>query len=135
MIRHFLSAQFLRFLAVGATAAAVNWLARIILSLWLPFAATVALAYAAGIAVAFLLNLRFVFPQADRPRHLLLRDFIAVNALSFPLVWLTAVVLLALFTHAGWTWHAAEIAHAIALALPVLAVFLVYKLRVFSTRP
>ena len=63
MIKLFVSKQFLGFLAVGGLAALLHWLARLLLSVWLPFSWAVIIAYAIGMAVAFLLNSIFVFPK------------------------------------------------------------------------
>jgi putative flippase GtrA len=134
VIRHFLSAQFLRFLFVGATAALMNWLARYWLSNWLTFPVAVAFAYIIGIAVAFELNRRFVFPASNRPLVRQARDFILVNAAFFPVVWLAALLFKNLLQHFGVSVFVEGIAHGLAIALPMLMTFLIYKFIAFGSK-
>jgi putative flippase GtrA len=134
VIRHFLSAQFLRFLFVGATAALMNWLARYWLSNWLTFPVAVAFAYIIGIAVAFELNRRFVFPTSNRPLVRQARDFILVNAAFFPVVWLAALLFKNLLQHFGVSVFVEGIAHGLAIALPMLMTFLIYKFIAFGSK-
>lgn len=132
MLQHFASTQFLRFLGVGGTAALLHWASRIVLSQWLPFAWAVAAAYAVGMLVAFLLNRRYVFPRSARPAHLQLRDFVVVNLAFFPVVWGATLLLERLLLAAGMTTYPQAVAHAAAIAIPVLATFLLYKLHAFK---
>ena len=93
MLKHFLSRQFAGFLLVGVTAALLHWLARILLSLLMPFAWAVALAYGVGMAAAFLLNSFYVFPASDKPVEKQARDFIVINTAFFPVVWVVSIQL------------------------------------------
>ncbi len=54
--------QVVRFLFLGGFAAAVNWLIRFPLSLFLPLSAAVAVAYLIGMSVGFTLYRTYVFP-------------------------------------------------------------------------
>lgn len=135
MIRHFLSRQFVGFLAVGGFAALLHWLARLLLSLWLPFVWAVGLAYGVGMAVAFVLNSMFVFPTSNKPRRTQARDFVLVNLSFFPLVWLASIALNALLKHFAMPSHTEELAHAIAISVPMLATFLIYKSHTFGEQP
>lgn len=132
MIRSFLSAQFLRFLCVGGTAALLHWLARIALSQWLSFSWAVALAYAVGMGVAFALNRVFVFPTSTKPANRQLRDFVLVNLGFFPVVWLASLVVDAGLRHIGLANHTQALAHGIAISVPMLATFLMYKFVAFK---
>jgi putative flippase GtrA len=132
VIQNFLSRQFLGFLAVGGLAALMNWLARLLLGTWLPFAWSVGLAYGVGMAVAFVLNSLFVFPASSKPRHLQVRSFVLVNLAFFPLVWLASLALKQLLGALGMARHSEELAHAMAIALPMCATFLIYKFHTFG---
>lgn len=92
-LRPLLSRQFGAFLLVGGTAAAAQWLSRFAFSHALPYAAAVVAAYAVGILIAFELNRRFVFPHASGGRHGQFMRFLAVNAVSFVVVWLVSMLL------------------------------------------
>lgn len=132
MIRHFLSIQFLGFLAVGGLAAFLNWIARIVLSTWLPFPVAVGLAYLVGMASAFLLNKRFVFPRSTRPMGKQIRDFTVTNLLFFPVVWFVAIWANVLLIRSGWSLYREALAHAFALSIPMFATFLIYKFLAFK---
>lgn len=134
MIRHFLTRQFLVFLIVGGVAAVLHWLARLLLSVFFPFSVAVAIAYTIGMAVAFLLNVIYVFPESDKPRKLQMRDFILVNLSFFPIVWLAAVQVNIWLKSVGMVEHTEELAHALAIPLPVLATFLIYKFFAFKEK-
>ena len=134
MIRHFFSKQFLRFLLVGGCAAFLHWLARLLLSLWLPFPLAVFIAYGVGMFVAFLLNSFFVFPKSKRSRLLQARDFVLVNLSFLPLVWLTAIYVNIGLKDTGIVQYSEELAHAIAIAMPMMATFLIYKFSTFKEK-
>lgn len=132
MIEIFLSRQFFGFVVVGGGAALLHWLARIALSVWLPFPVAVALAYCVGMLVAFVLNSFFVFNRSTRPRALQARDFVIANLLSFPVVWGASLWINGALQSFGMTHYHEALAHAIAIALPMLATFLFYKFHAFK---
>lgn len=132
MIRHFFTQQFLKFLLVGTTAAVLHWLARFILDIWLTFSWAVAIAYGVGMAVAFILNAIYVFPNSDKARTSQARDFIAVNVAFFPVVWLFSVLIEKLLRDMGLDTQAGNIAHGLAIPIPMLATFLIYKFFAFK---
>ena len=134
MIKYFFTKQFLGFLAVGGVAALLNWLARLFLSVWLPFSWAVIIAYVIGMFVAFLLNSIFVFPKSEKARHAQARDFVLVNLSFFPLVWLASVQVNIWLKTIGMVSHSEELAHAIAISLPMLATFLIYKFFAFKEK-
>lgn len=132
MIRHFLSRQFLLFLAVGGTAAFLHWLSRIILSHWFSFSWAVILAYGVGMAVAFTLNSLLVFPGSIKPRHRQARDFCVVNLAFFPFVWAAAIAVERLLGSLGITLFREALAHGVAVSIPMFATFLAYKFFAFK---
>lgn len=132
MIKHFFSMQFLTFVGVGVTAALANWCTRYILSYELDYSLSVVLAYLLGISVAFLLNRQFVFPGSSRPVAAQAREFLLVNIAFLPVVWLAALAMRRLFIRTGLETIAEGLAHAISLAVPALATFLIYKFFTFG---
>jgi putative flippase GtrA len=135
VIRSFFTRQFAQFVFVGVLAALLNWLSRLLFSQWIPFAWAVVIAYVVGMAAAFTLNSFLVFPLSDRPKYAQARDFVLINCAFFPLVWIVAYQLNIWLLAAGMTEHSQELAHAIALATPMLATFLLYKFMAFKERP
>lgn len=132
MIRNFFTKQFLGFLVVGGLAAFLHWLARIALSIWLPFSWAVAVAYGVGMLVAFLLNSYFVFPKSEKPRHQQARDFVIVNLLFFPIVWAASLTINRGLEYVGMVNFTQALAHGIAIAIPMFATFLIYKFVAFK---
>lgn len=132
MLRLFFTRQFLSFLLVGGGAAVLHWLARFGLSEFMPFAWAVVFAYLIGMAAAFVLNSIFVFPSSTKPRAAQARDFALVNILFLPVVLLVSVGLSAGLKHLGLKHHAEELAHALAIPVPMLATFLIYKFFAFA---
>lgn len=134
MIKYFFSKQFLGFLAVGGLAALLHWLARLFLSVWMPFSWAVISAYIVGMTVAFLLNSVFIFPKSEKPRHAQARDFVLVNLSFFPFVWLISVQVNNWLKAIGMTSYSEGLAHAIAISLPMFATFLIYKFFAFKEK-
>jgi putative flippase GtrA len=134
MIKHFLTRQFLKFLFVGSTAALANWVSRIILNFWTTFSLSVVIAYLVGMSVAFVLNKIFVFPGSSRSTKSQMRDFVLTNLICFPIVWVMSIQLKALLQNFGAQNYAEEIAHFIALALPMAGSFLIYKFVAFKIK-
>jgi putative flippase GtrA len=131
MIKHFLTFQFLGFLAVGVLAAILNWLTRITLSIWIPFVYAVAISYSVGMFFAFLLNSFFVFKKSSKSRRKQMIEFIFINLSVFPIVWFLSVFLNNYLISVGVNNHSKEIAHAIALCFPAFITFLIYKFFAF----
>ena len=131
MLKHFLSRQFAGFLLVGATAALLHWLARILLSLVMSYPWAVFWAYGVGMASAFVLNSYYVFPASDKPVEKQARDFFIINLAFFPVVWLVSIQLNKGLMRIGVETYSEEMAHALAISLPVLGTFLLYKFIAF----
>lgn len=132
MIKLFFTKQFLRFLLVGGVAAFLHWLSRIILSNWLSFSWAVALAYGVGMLVAFTLNSFFVFPRSQKPRRTQARNFVMVNLAFFPVVWMASISIDHALQAFGVVLYTQALAHGIAVTIPTLATFLIYKFFAFK---
>ena len=116
------------FLAVGATAALVNFGSRILLSGWLDFLPAVAAAYFFGLSTAFLLNRRLVFAASGRPWGHEAAWFCVVNvgslAMTVAVSWLMARHVL---PGLGQTLFVEETAHAAGIVSPVVASYFGHK--------
>jgi len=132
MIRHFYTRQFLGFLAVGGFSAFLHWAARIVLNIWIPFSWAVVAAYAIGMSTAFCLYSIYIFPKSSKQKHLQARDFIIVNLAFFPIVWGASLALDYSFKQLGMVNFRHELSHAIAVVLPTIATFLIYKFFAFK---
>lgn len=128
------SHQFLRFLVVGTTAALVNWLSRIALSLALPLSAAIVVAYVIAMGVAYGLNRAFVFAPSERSRGTEFARFTLVNIVALTQVWLVTILLVRyVFPAVGFSWNAEAVAHAVGIASPVLTSY--FGHRHFSFAP
>ncbi len=122
------AAGFLRFVAAGGVAAAVNVLSRIGYSEVMPYAAAVVVAYLTGMATAYLLNRLLVFGPGDRGIPGELAAFALVNLLA---VAQTLAISLALAYYAlpalGVVEHAETLAHLVGVIVPVFTSFVGHK--------
>jgi len=135
LARQFLSRQFLQFVAIGAIAASLNWGSGRLFSPVFGFSIGISLAYLVGMASAFVMNRIWVFPRGSRPIHHQAALFVAVNLVSFPVVWSVAMVLGEYVLPAlGVTRGNEGLAHAIALAVPMFAAFLFHKFLTFTRK-
>jgi len=132
VLKHFFTIQFMKFVIVGTVAAALHWLARFYLDTFMSFNMAVVLAYGVGMLVAFLLNAILVFPDSVRPMVKQCRDFTFINLAFFPVVWFLSLLFHKIFLGLGFTDLSDDIAHALAIPVPMLATFLFYKFFAFK---
>jgi putative flippase GtrA len=127
--------RFLRFVALGGCAAAVNWLSRFPLGVVLPFSMAVVAAYLVGMAVAFVLFSRFVFPSSPRPLAEQVKFFVAVNIAGVAQVWLVSIALAHhLFPMIGFVGPLAEpVAHGIAIGVPTISSYFGHRFLTFRS--
>jgi len=121
--------EFVRFVAVGGTAAAVNVGTRVGFSLFMPYELALVPAYLCGMATAFLLSRRFVFAGAAGGRvHGQALRFTLVNLVALAQVWLVSVGLARLvFPYLGFAFHPDTVAHMIAVASPIVTSYFGHK--------
>jgi putative flippase GtrA len=128
VIQHFFSRQFLIFLLTGGTAAAVNFVSRIVYSKWLDFSTSVILAYITGMITAFVLAKLFVFKESQQSVQRAAIFFILVNVVAALQTWLISMGLAYyLLPSLGFTVFVKEIAHAAGVVVPVFTSYLGHK--------
>lgn len=120
--------QFIGFVLTGGIAAGVNLGSRWLLSLALPYALAVSLAYLVGMLTAFVLARVYVFRPEGKAWAAQLGRFALVNVGSYLVVLgvslgLARVVLPAM----GWTWHAEDVAHLVGVASPIVLSYFAHK--------
>ena len=122
------ASPFLRFLAVGGFAAAINFGSRIALSRWLPYSAAIVTAYLLGLITAFVLNRLFVFTGATNRLHQQMVWFVAVNVVALLQTLLVSLLFQkVVLPWLGIYWHADEIAHAWGIVTPIFTSYLGHK--------
>jgi putative flippase GtrA len=125
--------EALRFLAVGALAAAANFGSRFAFSLAVPFGSAVVLAFFVGLATAFLLNRQWVFVRERPPVwHGEALRFAIVNVAGLALtlgvsIWLAERALPAL----GIARGREAIAHFCGIGATVLTSYVAHKFWTF----
>ena len=113
--------RFVRFLACGGFAAAVNWASRFAWNLIMPFSLAVLAAYVTGMAVAFILFREFVFERSGSDTSEQVRNFVIVNIVGMAATWALANFLVYwALPAAGVTSHVEAIGHGIAIFAPVV---------------
>jgi putative flippase GtrA len=128
VIQQFVSRQFLVFLLTGGTAAAVNFVSRIVYSNWLGFSSAVILAYMTGMVTAFVLAKLFVFRESQQSVHRSAMFFVLVNLVAILQTWAISVGLaFYVLPSMGVTLYAREIAHAFGVAVPVFTSYIGHK--------
>jgi putative flippase GtrA len=132
MIRQFFSKQFVLFLLVGGTAAAVNLGSRVVYSLWLGFSWAVIFAYVSGMLTAFLLDRQFVFKKG---KHSLRRSalyFVLVNLAGMAQTWGVSMWLAgSLLPSLGLTQNVEALAHLVGVGVPAFTSFLGHRYLTF----
>lgn len=129
-----MSRQFTLFVLIGGFAAAINLLARIVFSTVLSFEIAVVLAYLIGMTIAFLLNRNFVFDGKNSAATGQYIRFFIVNIVALAQIWLISIVLLRfIFPAIRFEFHSEIIAHAIALASPIVTSYFAHKYFSFRT--
>ena len=120
--------RFLKFLAVGGFAAAVNFGSRILFNVWLSYPLAILLAYLLGMLTAFCLNRALVFRASTSPLHRQVMWFSVINLLALAQT-LAISLLLArwIFPGVGWTWQPELCAHAIGVSVPVVTSYIGHR--------
>ena len=128
MIKQFLSRQFIMFLLTGGTAAAVNFVSRILYSQWLGFSSAVIFAYITGMIVAYVLAKLFVFKEGQQAASRSITFFILVNGVAILQTWAISMALAYyLLPTLGITVFVREIAHATGVIFPVFTSYIGHK--------
>jgi putative flippase GtrA len=120
--------EVVRFLAAGGLAAAANVLSRVVFSYFFPLSAAVVLAYLVGMAVAFVLMRRFVFPPGRLQVHRQVVVFVLVN-LAAAVQTLVVTLLLAKFVlpSLGLRRNVDLISHIVGVCVPIVTSFVGHK--------
>lgn len=128
MIRHFMSRQFLIFVATGGFAAMVNFGSRIVYNRWTDFSSAVVLAYLTGMLTAFVLARLFVFTDSEQSIRRSVLWFVLVNLIAVLQTWVISMLLaFYLLPMMGVARFVPEIAHAVGVAVPVFTSYLGHK--------
>ena len=128
MIRHFMSRQFLIFVATGGFAAMVNFGSRIVYNRWTDFSSAVVLAYLTGMLTAFVLARLFVFTDSEQSIRRSVLWFVLVNLIAVLQTWVISMLLAYyLLPRFGVSRFVPEIAHAVGVAVPVFTSYLGHK--------
>lgn len=132
MIHWILKSQVFRFLLLGGLAAAINWLVRFPLSMFLPFSWAILGAYMIGMTAGFTLYRAYVFPGSDRPLGPQIAIFLAVNLMGAVIVWSVAMALVEqVFPATGYSFMPLATGHGIAIGVGAAANFLGHKFLTF----
>lgn len=122
------SRQMLRFVAVSAIAAALNFSSRVVFSAWLPYPAAITLAFFVGLTTAFVLNRRFVFQASTNRLEVQMFWFTLVNLFALAQTLLVSLLFAdVLLPGIGIRAHAQEYAHALGIVVPILTSYFGHK--------
>lgn len=129
----FLTRQFLTFVVVGIAAAALHWLFRYFINMFVSYQAALVIAYALSLGTGFILTRRFVFPLSRKSLAHQASFFFGFHLSMFPVV-IGVSYLLSEYVLAGHFGPgvARGIAHAGAVMLPAGVNFLLQKYVAFA---
>lgn len=128
--------QLVRFLLLGGTAAAINWIVRFPLSLFLPFPAAVFVAYLIGMTAGFTLYRSYVFPGSPLPLGVQIGLFLVVNTIGAVIVLAVSLALLNIaFPAFGDVPFAEALAHGTGIGVGAAANFIGHKYLTFRITP
>ena len=120
--------HFVRFIIIGAVAAAVNVGARAALNQYVAFEWAIVLAFPIALTFAFIANRRWVFTSEIPAWYVSYWRFLLVNLAALVQVWVISVGLARLvFPTIGLTWHAELIAHTVGVLSPVITSYYAHK--------
>ncbi len=132
MIKFFFTKQFLKFFAVGLSAAFIHWLSRVLLNFYFSFYWSVFIAYFFGILSAYILNRIYVFPNSNKSMYEQIYKFFIINLSFLPIVWFCSIFIYSLLIKFGIDFYPEAIAHGMAVSLPMLITFILYKFLAFA---
>lgn len=128
--------QVVRFLLLGGTAAAINWLVRFPLSMVMPFPAAVFFAYLIGMMAGFTLYRAYVFPGSKLSVGVQVGLFLAVNAVGAVIVMAVSLALLDIvFPAMGEIPFAEAVAHGTGIGVGAVTNFFGHKYLTFRVSP
>jgi putative flippase GtrA len=127
-----ISKKFSTFIVVGAVAAAVNFVSRIILNLWFSFEYSVVISYFLGLITCYVLSRKFVFFETDSSIISSSIRFVFVNIVAIIQTYYVSIYLyLLLDKYTDWS-YSREIAHFCGICVPVITSY--YGHKYFSFR-
>ena len=120
--------EFVRFVATGSIAAVSNLVARYLLDFFLVFEVAVVLAYLVGMVVAFILFQKVIFGDPQTPLRRRVFRFCVVNALgAFLALVVSSLMARVVLPAMSWTFHPAEVAHFVGVAVPAFTSYFLHK--------
>ncbi|MCK1429192.1 GtrA family protein [Bradyrhizobium sp. 87] len=127
--------RFTRFLIVGALAAAVNIVARVLISRSVRFEYAVVLAFPVALTFAFVMSKVYVFQTSQSSGWQQYLRFLLVYLAALVQVWLVSVGLMHwIMPTIGWEHHPELVAHTVAVCSPVLITYYAHKRFTFKQR-
>ncbi|WP_322006062.1 GtrA family protein [Paraburkholderia tropica] len=122
------SNSFLKFVLTASVAAAINWSSRIVYNMWLPYSASIVIAFFTGLTTAFILAKLFVFRDS---RHSTIRSMIFFALVNLVAIVQTLAVTIIFayyfFPRMGMNWHTKDIAHLVGVCSPVFTSYIGHK--------
>ena len=133
VLMEFFSLQFLQFFLAALSAAAVNFLVRLLLDPFTGYYYAIVIAYIVGTVFAFFMYQHKVFGNGVRPlwQETLLFTFVTLAAIAQTLI-VSVVLADHVFPVIRWEWYPKEVAHVIGMSVPMFSSFLGHKYLTFS---
>jgi len=120
--------QFQGFLLVGAVAALLNFLSRIVINIWVNFSTAIIISYILGMITAFYLNRKFVFKSTILDIRKSFSFFLLINILAIIQIWMVSMILAYfIFPYFKIHNHIYEISHLFGIIVPIFTSYIGHK--------
>jgi putative flippase GtrA len=124
-MRVFFSKSFIKFVAIGAIAALVNFISRYFINKYTGFKVSLILAYILGMITAYFLFKKYVFRKTKNSLVVSGSYFLLVNLVGICTCFVVSVALAHyVFPYIGFHWHSYEVAHAVGIIMPTFTSFI-----------
>ena len=128
MHNFFRDKQFQGFLLVGAVAALLNFLSRIVINIWVNFSTAIIISYILGMITAFYLNRKFVFKSTILDIRKSFSFFLLINILAIIQIWMVSMILAYfIFPYFKIHNHIYEISHLFGIIVPIFTSYIGHK--------
>ena len=125
--------QFWRFLLAGGTAAAANYGARFVFSIWLTYEWAIVLAFFVGLATGFVLMRGYVFDARGKPLGPQVWKYGAVNLLALAQTLIVSIVLARwVLPGIGIVEKAEAIGHLVGVLVPIATSYFGHRMATFK---
>tara|TARA_Y200000002_G_scaffold381029_1_gene393931 strand:+ start:2309 stop:2752 length:444 start_codon:yes stop_codon:yes gene_type:complete len=127
--------EFTLFILAGSTAALINIISRIILTIFLNFEISIFLSYLIGMAASFVLQRKYVFRSTKKSYKRSIAAFLLVNLVGLAQVWIVSLLIRFWLINFITSVSIVEfIAHCFGIGIPAFTSYFGHKYITFGNK-